>query len=74
MYLWDCLTNDDIHWYVEMEVLDTVDYALITGEKYIDACTGLMLVVLFWKQRGAKLKRLILIISIKLFCIWVLEF
>ncbi|MCG7307102.1 XkdX family protein [Staphylococcus warneri] len=36
MYLWDCLTNDDIHWYVEMEVLDTVDYALITGEKYID--------------------------------------
>ncbi|PNN64332.1 XkdX family protein [Staphylococcus sp. FDAARGOS_39] len=32
MYLWDCLTNDDIHWYVEMEVLDTVDYALITGE------------------------------------------
>ena len=36
MYIWGCLTNDDIKWYVEMEALDKEDYALITNEKYPD--------------------------------------
>lgn len=34
MYAWGCLTDEDIQWYVEMEVLDKEDYALITNEKY----------------------------------------
>lgn len=34
MYIWTIINNDDIKWYVDMEVIDKEDYALITGEKY----------------------------------------
>ncbi|WP_409349581.1 XkdX family protein [Staphylococcus kloosii] len=36
MYIWGCLTNDDIQWYVDMGAIDKEDYALITNEKYPD--------------------------------------
>ncbi|EIK19539.1 XkdX family protein [Staphylococcus aureus] len=28
--------KEDIAWYVDMEVIDKEEYALITGEKYMD--------------------------------------
>lgn len=31
---WHCYTNDQIKWFVDMEVIDKEEYALITGEKY----------------------------------------
>ncbi|MCE5003191.1 XkdX family protein [Staphylococcus pseudoxylosus] len=34
MYDWNCLTNEDIKWYVDMLAIDREDYALITNEKY----------------------------------------
>ena len=34
MYGWGCYTNDQIKWFVDMEVIDKEEYALITGEKY----------------------------------------
>ena len=36
MYGWGCYTNDQIKWFVDMEVIDKEEYALITGEKYPD--------------------------------------
>ncbi|MDW3859264.1 MULTISPECIES: XkdX family protein [Staphylococcus] len=34
MYGWGCYTNTQIKWFVDMEVIDKEEYALITGEKY----------------------------------------
>lgn len=34
MYGWGSYTNEQIKWFVDMEVIDKEEYALITGEKY----------------------------------------
>ncbi|MDT0707371.1 XkdX family protein [Mammaliicoccus sciuri] len=34
MYGWSCYTNEQVKWFVDMEVIDKEEYALITGEKY----------------------------------------
>lgn len=34
MYEWGCYDNDQIKWFVDMQVIDKAEYALITGVKY----------------------------------------
>lgn len=34
MYGWSCYTNEQVKWFVDMQVIDKEEYALITGEKY----------------------------------------
>lgn len=36
-YVLGAYTKDDIAWYIDMEVIDKEEYALITGEKYVDS-------------------------------------
>ncbi|HDJ1614880.1 TPA: XkdX family protein [Staphylococcus aureus] len=33
-YQWKEYTKEDIAWFVDMEVIDKEEYAIITGEKY----------------------------------------
>lgn len=39
-YVWGCYKNEQIKWYVDMDVIDKEEYALITGEKYPEAKTS----------------------------------
>ncbi|MBT2860950.1 XkdX family protein [Staphylococcus coagulans] len=39
-YQWGSYNKEDIVWYVDMEVIDKEEYALITGEKYPETKDG----------------------------------
>ena len=54
MYGWGCYTNEQIKWFVDMEVIDKEEYALITGEKYPEQPQAQACGFLFrWKQVNA---------------------